>query len=84
MNKLYEEATHWIASEEYKASQGKATTPEDYIHESIVTPQAFLVPQCPQGACPANVMPPTYGTTIPAADLDKIVSYLVTLGRPAQ
>lgn len=84
MNALYEDTAKWIASPEYKASQGKAATPEDYIRESILHPAYFLVPQCPQGACPANVMPPTYQQTIPAADLDKLVAYLSSLGRPAK
>lgn len=83
LNRLYEEALMWINSEEYKASQGQATTPEEYILESIVNPQAFITPQCPQGPCPAGVMPPNYADTIPPADLEKLVDYLSTLGRPA-
>ncbi|MCS7061307.1 MAG: c-type cytochrome, partial [Anaerolineae bacterium] len=83
LNRIYEEALQRIQSDDYKASQGKATTPEEYIYESIVNPQAYIVPQCPQGPCPANVMPANYGDIIPAADLNKIVDYLSTLGRPA-
>jgi mono/diheme cytochrome c family protein len=84
LTNVYEEGVKWIASAEYKASQGKAATPEDYIRESVAIPAAFLVPECPQGACPAGVMPPNYGETIPATDLDKLISYLSTLGRPAE
>ena len=79
---LYEEATKWIASAEYKAAGGAATTPEDYIHESIVNPNLFTVPECPSGACPAGVMPPNYQEVIPPADLESLVTYLSSLGKP--
>ncbi len=54
LSNLHEEANQWIASAEYKASQGKAATPEDYIHESIVNPAAFLVPRMPARRLPGE------------------------------
>lgn len=83
LSNLYQEADHWISSPEYAASQGQATTPEEYIRESIVNPAAFLTPECPQGPCQANLMPPNYSETIPADDLNKLVDYLSSLGKPA-
>ncbi len=64
---------------DYKTSQGKAATADEYIHESIINPQAFVVAKCPQGACPSGVMPPTFGKTIAEGDLKNLVSYLASL-----
>jgi cytochrome c oxidase subunit II len=47
---------------------------EDYIHESIVKPNAYVV----QGF-PANVMPQDYGQRLSAQDLDALVKYLAQL-----
>jgi len=52
---------------------------EEYIHTSIVQPNAFVVPDCPAGACPANVMPQTYEASLSEAELDGLVQYLLTL-----
>jgi cytochrome c oxidase subunit II len=59
------------------ADARKAGKPlEAYVHESIVDPNAYVVPGYGQG-----VMPTTYGTGIPKADLDALVQYLVTSAR---
>ncbi len=47
-------------------------TPEE-IHKSIVDPDADIT----QGFS-AGIMPTTYGTSIPAPDLEKLVNYLAT------
>jgi mono/diheme cytochrome c family protein len=73
------DAVSIIASPEYKSSQGKATTVEEYIQESILLPNAFITTKCPQGACLANIMPQNFKDTIPAADLKNLVSYLASL-----
>jgi cytochrome c oxidase subunit 2 len=41
-----------------------------FIRESIVKPGAYIAPGFP------NVMPPTFGTQIPAAKLNQLVAYL--------
>jgi cytochrome c oxidase subunit 2 len=41
-----------------------------FIRESIVKPSAYLAPGFP------NAMPPTFGTQIPGAQLDQLVTYL--------
>jgi cytochrome c2 len=79
LNKIGTDAATIITEDAYKNSQGKAKTVEEYIYESIVNPGAYIVPKCPQGACPANVMPPNFKTTIPEADLKSLVAYLVAL-----
>lgn len=52
---------------------GKATTPEQYLFESIVDPSVFVVP----GFQP--VMPQDYGTKLTAQDLADVIAYLLTL-----
>ncbi len=53
------------------ASREPGKSAEDYIHESIVKPNAFVV----QGF-PANVMPQDYGQRLSQQDLDALVKYL--------
>ena len=79
LSKLGADAVDIILSSDYKSSQGKATTVEDYVQESIVNPNAFITPKCPQGACLANIMPQNFKDTIPAADLKNLVAYLSSL-----
>jgi mono/diheme cytochrome c family protein len=52
---------------------------EDYIHESIVNPNTFIAPTCPNGPCAANLMPQTFAQTLSPAELDGLVQYLLTL-----
>jgi len=71
-----------VTDEQYKANvkdQPAATTAEEYIVQSIYHPNAYIEPQCPQGACAAGIMPQTYEQSIPAADFTALVSYLLTL-----
>lgn len=59
-----------IQSEDYA---GTATTPEEYIRESILNPQAYIVPDY------QPVMPQTFGDTISQDQLDMLVDYLANL-----
>lgn len=52
---------------------------EEYIHTSIVSPNAYIVPECPNGPCPSGVMPPTYEQNLSEVELDGLVQYLLTL-----
>lgn len=47
-------------------------SPALYLHDSIVNPNAYVVPGYPSG-----VMPPTYGDTIALEDLANLVAYLL-------
>jgi mono/diheme cytochrome c family protein len=60
-----------IASADY---QGQATSAEEYIRESIVNPNAYVVPNFPSG-----VMPQNFEQTLSADQLDALVAYLATL-----
>jgi cytochrome c oxidase subunit 2 len=53
--------------------KGKATDAASYIRESIVEPNAYVVPNYPP-----NVMPQNFGQTISAEDLDNLVQYLLS------
>ncbi len=66
------------ADEHIKSSEytGKATTAEEYIHESIVDPNLFLAPTCPTGECLPNVMPANMSETLTEDELNSIVTYL--------
>jgi cytochrome c oxidase subunit 2 len=50
---------------------------EDYVRESILNPNAFLVPECPAGACQPGVMPQDFGTRMPQSHLDALVKFLL-------
>ncbi|MBX7213669.1 MAG: cytochrome c [Thermoflexales bacterium] len=76
LNKLATTADARIKDAAYK---GTAKTGAEYIKEAIVNPNVFVVAECPQGACLANVMPSTFGQTLQAADLDALLDYLSTL-----
>jgi mono/diheme cytochrome c family protein len=71
-----------IASEDYKTKvtgQPAATTGEEYIRQSILHPNAYIVPECPQGPCPANVMPQIYEQQLAPEELNNLVAYLSSL-----
>ena len=52
---------------------------EEYITTSIVNPNAYIVPECPTGACAAGLMPQNFGQTLAPEELDGLVQYLLTL-----
>lgn len=81
LDNLYSEAQKTIASAEYKNSEGKATTVEEYVRESILNPNAFVVAQCPTGPCPKGVMIQNFKDQISESDLEALIGYLMTLGR---
>jgi copper-containing nitrite reductase len=66
-------AQDYLGSGEYT---GSAKTAEEYIHESIMQPEAFLATTCPTGPCTAGVMPATLSQTLNTEEIDSIVQYL--------
>ncbi len=79
LTRIYTVAKERIASPEYKSSQGKATTAEEYIRESILHPNDFIVPQCPTGPCPAGVMIQNFEQQIKPEELNALIGYLMSL-----
>ena len=52
---------------------------EIYLRNSILYPNIFLAPDCPNGACQENVMPGTYYLTLSDAQIETLVDYMLTL-----
>jgi hypothetical protein len=57
---------------------GRATTVREYIVESIVAPQDYIVPGFPE-----RTMPPWYGSKLSAAALDRMATYLESISDEA-
>lgn len=53
---------------------GAASTPEQYLLESIVDTNVYIV-----DGFTANVMPPTYGTNLTSQNVADLIAYLLTL-----
>lgn len=82
LNRIGAVAEERIASESYKNNlrdQPPATTGAEYIKQSILHPNAYIVAQCPQGPCPANVMPQNYEQQLTPEELNNLVDYLNSL-----
>jgi len=75
---------HLYMTEAMAATRRPGDSAEAYIRESILDPNAFIMPNCPTGACPSGVMPQTFADTLSPEDLDTIVSYLAALGTSAE
>jgi len=51
---------------------------EGYIRQSILEPNAYLAPACPNGPCLPNIMPQNYATRLSEAQQDTLVDFLLT------
>jgi len=70
------EAARIVRQAEY---HGRATDAAGYIRESIVDPNAYIVPgPTYRQADGQSVMPKTFGQTLSATDLDDLVAFLLT------
>jgi nitric oxide reductase subunit C len=70
------EATRIVKSPEY---HGRAKDAAGYIRESILDPNAYIVPgPSYRQADGQSVMPKTFGETLSASELDDLVAYLLT------
>jgi nitric oxide reductase subunit C len=69
-------AAERVKSPDYK---GKATDAAGYIHESILEPNAFLVPGATFSSSGQSMMPPGFGQSLAPAQVDALVAYLMTL-----
>ena len=50
---------------------------EAYIRQSIVDPNAYLAPECPNAPCMPGIMPQNFGTRLTGEQVDLLVSYLL-------
>jgi nitric oxide reductase subunit C len=70
------EAARIIRLPEYR---GRARDPAGYIRESIVDPNAYIVPRpAYRQADGQSVMPKNFGQTLTPAQLDDVVAFLLT------
>ncbi len=54
-------------------------TAEQYIHESLVNPNAFTAKKCPYSDCIPGTMPANISTLINEGEINAVVQYLLTL-----
>lgn len=50
---------------------------DDYIRQSIVEPNAYLAPECPNGPCLPNIMPRDYSQRLSDTQLQQLVDFLL-------
>ena len=79
LNKLASTAEKRVTQADYKAAGGKATDAAGYIRESILAPNTYVVPDCPQGACASGVMTANLDKILKPEELENLIAYLVTL-----
>lgn len=49
----------------------------EYVRTAILNPNAYIVADCPNGPCLADVMPDYYGQRLSAGQLEAIIDYLL-------
>ena len=52
---------------------------EEYLRQSILEPNIYITPDCPNGPCIPNIMPRDYVSRLSPEQLDLVVAYLLTL-----
>ena len=57
-------------------------TASEYLRTSIVDPEAYLAPDCPNGPCLAGIMPADYANRLTAGQIDMLVDYLLEQKAP--
>ncbi len=58
---------------------GMAKSVEEYLSESIQSPDAFISPNCPSGPCGAGLMPASLAQALSSSELEAVVKYLAEL-----
>jgi hypothetical protein len=52
-------------------------TGEEYIRQSILEPNAYLAPECPNAACMPGIMPQNYSTRLSGEQIETLVMFLL-------
>ncbi len=76
LSKMSENAQAALADASYG---GRAKTVVEYVHESIVDPNAFVSKTCTNGACQKGLTPAELDKTLSEGELTAIVEYLAGL-----
>jgi len=58
---------------------GSAKDAAGYLRESITTPNAYIAPGCPAGACFRDVMPQDFAQKLTTQQVADLVAYMLTL-----
>lgn len=64
---------------ERAAARVEGESAVEYLHNSIVNPNAFISPPDATGPYPENLMPMTYAQVLSEQDINDIIAYLLTL-----
>ena len=64
---------------ERAATRVEGLTAEEYIRQSILDPNAFVVEECPAGPCAPGVMPANFGEQMTEEELETLVTFLANL-----
>lgn len=62
------------------ATRIEGYTVEEYLHESILNPNAFIAPECPTGPCLPGLMVQNLGDVLTPEEIDMVVAYLASMG----
>ena len=76
LSRMGEIASAQVESNEYTGSAKNAL---EFIRESIMSPDTFISPECPNGPCTAGQMPSTLADLLSDKELDIITNYLASL-----
>jgi mono/diheme cytochrome c family protein len=71
--------THIGVTAEERAKAAGVADAAAYIRQSIVEPNAYVVPECPTGACVAGMMPATLAQTLTEEQINGLVQFLLSL-----
>ena len=53
-------------------------TAEEYLRQSLLAPNAYIAPECPNGPCTANAMP-SFAGRLTETQLDTLIDFLLTM-----
>jgi mono/diheme cytochrome c family protein len=59
------------------ATRVEGLSAEEYLLQSILDPNTFVVPDCPSAPCAPNVMPQNFGETLSDEQLSDLVAFLL-------
>jgi mono/diheme cytochrome c family protein len=80
LDHVAEDAARIMAQEDYRASEGKASTPREFIREAIVDPNVYVLPDCPLAPCTGHLKPENFEELLTPEELEAVIDYLMSLG----
>ncbi len=80
LSRMGAKAQEYLDTGEYR---GESQNAADFIRESILTPDAFLAAECPNGHCQPGQMPATLADLLTDKEIETAVQYLLSLPNEA-